>query len=179
MGIRSESASESGHLGYSPQSGHLAYKKGSGHLIYPISTDWAIIDIIWGSGGKDLDICGYWTSRPEATVGWAQSGRSFIDGQYQSRWSSGDNTGVAGRERIFVRVMPWDTEPRTYKVHFNYYGASDTYTASTCTVKVRLGDVELVKSGQYCSRNSHSKATKSDPSCTITFGEDGTPLSLM
>ena len=167
-------------LAYSRNGGHLAYKRGGdGNLIYKWDGElWAEIEISWGSGGKDLDICGYWTSRPDATVGWAQSGSSYKTGKYQSIWSSGDNTSVNGRERIYVRVVPWDTSPRTYKVHFNYFGADDSHTATTCTVKVKKDGVELVKSNQPCSRNSGKKAEKSDPSCTITFSENGTPLSI-
>ena len=167
-------------LAYSPNGGHLAYKRGGdGNLIYKFDGDlWAVIDVIWGSDGRDLDICGYWTSRSSATVGWAQSGNAYRDGVYQSIWSSGDNTSVGGRERIYVRVAPWATSPRTYKVHFNYYGADDSHTATTCTVKVRRNGVELVKSGQPCARNDGHKAETSDPCCTITFSDNGTPLTL-
>ena len=168
------------HLAYSPHGGHLAYKRGgNGNLIYKFDcTLWAEIEISWGSGGKDLDICGYWTSRSSATVGWNQSGNSYRDGTYQSIWSSGDNTGVAGKERIYVRVVPWETSPRTYKVHFNYYGADESHTSTTCTVKVRKDDVELVKNNQSCSRDAERRAEKSDPHCTITFSDNGTPLSI-
>lgn len=169
-------------LAYSPNGGHLAYKKSGaglkGHLIYPLEAEWAQIDISWGSDGRDLDICGYWTSRDSATVGWNQSGSAYRDGTYRSIWSSGDNTGVAGRERIYVRVVPWATSPRTYKVHFNYYGAEEDYPATTCTVKVSKGGVTLTKTGQPCARRDGNRAEKSDPSCTITFGESGTPLTL-
>ena len=167
-------------LAYSPNGGHLAYKRGgSGHLIYKFDgTLWAEIEITWGSGGQDLDICGYWTSRSSATVGWGQSGSSYRDGVCQSIWSSGDDTSVAGRERIYVRVVPWETSPRVYKVHFNYFGADEDHQASTCTVKVRKDGVELVRGNQSCSRHSGRRAETGDPCCTITFSDNGTPLSL-
>ncbi len=167
-------------LAYSPNGGHLAYKRGgNGNLIYKFDGDvWAVIDITWGSSGKDLDICGYWTSRSSATVGWNQSANAYRDGAYQSIWSSGDDTSVGGHERIYVRVVPWATSSRTYKVHFNYYGADEAHSATTCTVKVKKNGVELVKSNQSCSRNSGHRAETSDPCCTITFADNGTPHSI-
>ena len=166
-------------LAYSPNGGHLAYKRRSGDLIYKFDGEfWAVIDISWGSDGRDLDICGYWTSRSSATVGWSQSGNSYRDGAYQSIWSSGDNTSVGGRERIYVRVSPWATSPRIYKVHFNYFGADEDHQSTTCTVRVKKDGVELVKGSQSCARNSGHRAETSDPCCTITFADNGTPLSL-
>ncbi len=166
-------------LAYSPKGGHLAYKRGSGDLIYRFDGSlWAVVEISWGDDGKDLDICGYWTARPSATVGWSQGGGAYRDGIYQSIWSSGDNTGVGGMERIYVRAVPWSSPSRVYKAHFNFYGANPDYPASTCMVKVRGRGMELVKMNQPCSRNASRRAETGDPFCTITFSDNGTPVSI-
>lgn len=156
--------------------GHLAYKAGGdGNLIYKGAGDYALIYIEWGSGNRDLDICGYWTATSGNKVGWSYNS-SFNNPPYIVEWSSGDYTGWGGMERLALRLSPWSTSPRTFRVHFNYFG--ETEESPVCTVTARKGAVTITKSNQRCGTNSGSRATTSDPYCTITFDEHGTPLSI-
>lgn len=126
-------------------------------------TTWVSVEISW-NGGRDLDVCGYWTDRSSARVGWSWSASNS-----DSYWT-GDNTGP-GPE--FIRLSPVDSNGRKYKIHCNFYGE----TGSGASIKVTGNGVTLSKSCGAGSRN-HSRAETSDPGVVITFGDFGQPVSI-
>lgn len=139
----------------------------------------AIITISWDqTSRRDLDCCCYWADNSDHKVGWSWGNGSLADDNYKLLWT-GDNTGL-GPEYIHIyttaaRRSTKESSPYQYKVHLNFYGsASGTPTA---TVYVTFRGLTLSKTIAPAT-NSGQKATESDPYVTITFANDGTPISI-
>lgn len=142
-----------------------------------IPKTWATITISWASyGGKDLDICGYWVDQPGVKVGYSH-GSGSTDSTYRSRWK-GDNTG-AGPEYVLVGVNESDiasgVTTRKYRIHFNYYNTPGSPAKADVTVKAN--GVAKHRTSSASTRSGNAAST-SDPSVTITFGSDGTPIGI-
>lgn len=140
-------------------------------------SSWAEITISWSSfGGRDLDVCGYWTQKPGVKVGFGwQSGDTTST--YLSSWY-GDNTG-SGPEHIAVGVKPSDlagslTRP-TYEVHCNYYGENGS--PAKATISVSCNGLCMSKTISTATRNG-TRAEASDPGVVITFDNEGNLVSI-
>lgn len=139
---------------------------------------YASITVMWSEfGGRDLDICGYWTDRSDVKVGWSW-GYGSTGAEFESVWE-GDNTG-SGPEYIHIGVKPGQTLAggsgnRTYRVHCNYYGSSNG--SAKARIKVDCAGKSMSKTISTSNRNG-SKATTSDPYVTITFDAAGNLLSV-
>ena len=177
---------ESKKLCYSTmQSGRpLCYKKNNSSrpLIYKAAAGAeTVISFAWGGDGRDLDICAYWegASGMKVGFGWNTSTAEQVSGVYHIKYS-GDVTSADASEWCKVRMKPWgDGSSRTFRVHFNFYGASEEYPASSCTVIAsQSGGRTLVKSGQACSSSHGRKADTGDPSCLVTFDASGKLVSI-
>lgn len=160
-----------GHLCFKvlthPEGGKLVYKSDSGKV--------TTISLAWGSDGKDLDICAYWVAKPDMAVGfqWSNSQRDQIDGAYHLQFS-GDITSVDDSEWVKIRMSPWSAGSSDFRVHFNYYGHSDKYPASTCTVIAsQKGGKTIIKKNVACATVANRRAEKSDPYVTIKFDANG------
>ena len=71
-------------------------------------------------------------------------------------------------------MKPWSGGVRTFKIHFNYYGYDSSHTANTCTVIAsQIGGGTFVKRNQSCSTGSGRAANTDDPSCVVSFDEQG------
>ena len=72
------------------------------------------------------------------------------------------------------RKTIWSQGPRTFRIHFNFFGYSSSYPGSTCTViAAQLGGQTLVKSDVACGTRASSEATTGDPGVVVTFDESG------
>ena len=142
-----------------------------------IPKTWATITISWASyGGKDLDICGYWVDQPGVKVGYSH-GSGSTGSTYRSRWK-GDNTR-SGPEYVLVGVNENDiasgVTTRKYRIHFNYYKTAGSPAKADVTVKANGVTKRRTSSA---STHKGNAASTSDPSVTITFDSDGTPISI-
>lgn len=165
-----------GRICYKRGSGAVAFKHGGAAPVYKSGTQRgpATITISWGSGDRDLDVCGYWRGNESNAVGWNHNNQS--QDPYYASWG-GDNTSEGGSETIRVQMNPWSFPgTRWYYVKFNFYGKSEG--AGTCTVTVTQGSKTLTANNVQCSKNRGERATSGDPGVVAKFNDLGDLLSL-
>ena len=166
---------DEGKLCYSKSGSSLCYSKGStGLLIFkgPEQGEETVVTFAWDSSGRDLDIMAYWDGAPDLTAGFAH-GSGGTSGAYSLKYS-GDVRSEGASEWCKIKMDPWSSGPRTFRVHFNFFGANEEHTASTCVVIAsQPGGKTLMKSGQSCSTSHGREANTGDPSCVVSFDENG------
>lgn len=150
-------------------------------LVYKaVAGDWTTVTFAWSSKGKDLDICAYWTGAPSMAMGYKHntSTTEQISGAYHIFYS-GDETGTNTAEWVKIKMAPWSSGDRTFKVHFNFYGYSSTYPESKCIVIAsQINGPTIIKRDQSCSTSPSNPATTSSPYCTISFDASGRLTSV-
>lgn len=171
-----------GKLCHKKSSSPLAYKKDEGSLIFKVEPgDWTMISFAWGSEGKDLDICGYWSGASSLQMGYGHntSKAEQVQDSYHILYS-GDITSSDSSEWCKVKMSPWSKGERTFKVHFNYFGFDEEdYPLNTCTVIAsQQGGETLIKRNVPCATSKGRAANTSDPCVTIAFDETGNLISL-
>ena len=174
--------SDLGKLCHSLSADNLAYKKDGEELVFKTKGgDWTVISYAWGSDGKDLDICAYWSGASDLQMGYGHniSTTEQVQGSYHIIYS-GDITSTDASEWCKVKMKPWSQGERTFKVHFNYFGYDgDAYPLGTCTVIAsQLGGETIIKRNVPCSTTQGKAATTSDPFVTITFDKSGNLASV-
>jgi len=170
-----------GRLVYRSQgtnTGRLCYRESDGKLIYSRVSgedieDAIVVTISWGSNGKDLDICGHWYNS-EDCIGWSWGTNVEVNGNV-AIWDSGDDVSVAGTERVYL--LP-GSSPKNFLLHFNYYGHSDEYSASVCSVKVEYESRSYSLSNVSCGTESGTKAQMSDSGVRVNINSSGLPTGL-
>lgn len=165
-----------GRICYKRNNGGVAYKYGGDAIVYKQGRQLgaATITISWGSGDKDLDVCGYWRGNESGAVGWNHASQS--QSPYYANWG-GDNTSEGGSETISVQMVPWSYPgTRWYYVKFNFYGESSG--AGTCSVTVSQSGRTLSIGNVSCSKNRGTRATSGDPGVVVKFNDLGQLLAL-
>jgi hypothetical protein len=137
-----------------------------------VPSGWANVVIAWNDyGGKDVDICAYWSDAPSQRAGYGQ--RYPVNVGYDTlKWPSNDNMD-SGPETIQCDVGG-RTSRRLY-IHFNYYREA----GSPPNVKVTAKNNGQTKSLESSAGvRSGSAASTSDPGVVIVFDENNTPVSI-
>jgi len=171
-----------GKLCYKHGNGSLAYKKDEGSLVYKSKAgDWTMVSFAWGSDGKDLDICAYWDGASGMQMGYGHntSTSEQVQGAYHIVYS-GDITSTDSSEWCKIRMNPWASGARTFKVHFNYYGYNgEKYPLNTCTViaSQQGGETRILRD-VACGTAKGQAAQTSDSGVVLTFDAKGTLTSL-
>lgn len=174
--------SDLGKLCFKKTTQELCYKKSTGELIYKSQGgDWTMVSFAWGSEGKDLDICAYWEGASSLQMGYGHntSTSEQVSGAYHILYS-GDITSTDASEWVKIRMKPWNSGTRTFKVHFNYYGYdAKSYPLATCTVIAsQQGGKTLIKRNVQCATSKQKAAQTSDPGVTIVFDEKGSLVEV-
>lgn len=174
-------------LCYKANDGRLAYKASgddAGKLVYKVAVgDWTTITFAWSTKGRDLDICAFWVGAPDMKMGYSYNTNKTeqISGAYHIFYS-GDETGTNTAEWVRIKMIPWSTGSRTFKVYFNFYEYSSSYPESECTVIAsQINGPTIIKRNQPCGTSYHNPATTSSPvspSCTIEFDGAGRLVSV-
>lgn len=166
---------DEGKLCYSKSGSSLCYSKGSSEqLIYKEAAqgEETVVTFAWDSSGRDLDIMAYWDGAPNLTAGY-DHGSGGTSGAYSLEYS-GDVTSEGASEWCKVKMDPWSAGIRTFTVHFNFFGADEEHTASSCIVIAsQPGGKTLMKPGQLCSTSHGRAANKNDPYCIVSFDING------
>jgi len=175
-------AGELGLLCHKHGGNRLCYKHGGAALVYKAASgDWTQISFAWGSEGKDLDICAYWDGAPSLQMGYGHntSTTEQVSGVYHIFYS-GDIQGTDASEWVKIKMSPWSSGARTFKVHFNFYGYNaSTYPGNSCQViAVQMNGGTRIVRNVTCSTRSGSAAQTSDPGVRITFDAKGNLTNL-
>lgn len=172
--------------------GKLCFKKSGSALVYSKRTGSdryklvykgnpagvTTISFAWGSDGKDLDICAYWTNFPSKQFGYGHdtstAEQRFGDNNEYYLQYSGDIKGTGGTEWVKINMSPWRSG-ETFKIHFNFYGYdAEDCPSSICTVIAsQVGGGTFIKRDVSCSTSTGSAAQTSDPYVTINFDASG------
>lgn len=171
---------DEGKLCYGKNSASLCYSKGgTGKLIFkgPTQGEETVVTFAWDSSGRDLDIMAYWDGASGLTAGYAH-GNGGTSGAYSLAYS-GDVTTEGASEWCKIKMSPWSAGTRTFRVHFNFFGADEEHPASSCVVIASQPKGKtLMKSGQSCSTSHGRAANTGDPCCVVSFDENGNLQSV-
>lgn len=165
---------------YNATSNFPCYKYGGSLPVYKVAAGGLTeISFAWGSDGNDLDICAYWDGTDmkfgyDYNTGTSEYVYPDADkGPYHVLYS-GDIRSAGQTEWLKLKNTPWSLGAGTFKVHFNFYGHSSSYPASTCKVIAsQQGGRTIIKDAQNCSTSSGRAANENDPYCVIVFDEHG------
>ena len=129
------------------------------------------IEVSW-TGGSDIDICGFYTHYPSASVGWTHGSSINTGDGFTASWS-GDNTS-GGPENVSLAYSGTrGLADRSFEIHANWYS---TGSGSGGDVTVKATDANgTVKTLTFTPAHTKSKAAQpGDPGVRINFNFDGT-----
>jgi hypothetical protein len=164
--------------------GKLCYKASgadAGKLVYKVDAGrLTTITFAWGTDGKDLDICAFWTGAPSMVMGYGYntSKQEQISGAYHITYS-GDERGTNVSEWVKIKMTPWSAGARTFDIHLNFFGYDpSTYPANKCIVVASQengGSIILrdVNCGTNDGSTTSRKALTRDPGVRVTFDATG------
>lgn len=162
--------------GYSPPSNApLIYKKAGpdiGKLCYKgVPLGKIVITFSWPRDATDLDICAYWTSAPDLKVGFSYQSRGgdYSSGIYNISWG-GDEQGTGATEHVEIWRTS-NTTSTTFRVHFNFYGPSDSGICSV--VATQANGNTFVQDNQPCGTTRRSPADTDDPGVQLNIDASG------
>lgn len=156
----------------------------NGTILYqtPISMTCSIV-ISW-EGGRDVDICAFYTHAASAKMGYSYSNSINVGDGFTASWG-GDNTSGGPETVSLAYEGASGIKAKTFEIHANWFSVgtdSEGHELSgggpaTVTATDARG---TVKSFTLMPATSKGKAaTAGDPGCMIRFNNDGTINSIV
>lgn len=159
-------------------SGLPVYGK-NGTLLYSTPITMAISVVISWSGGKDVDICAFY-SHGGGSVGYSHDSTIDVGDGFTANWTSGDNTS-GGPETVSLAYSgSRGLKGKSFEIHANWYsvgtdsdgnelsgGGPATVTATDSKGTSRSFTI-------MPGTSKHRAAQAGDPGVRINFNNDGT-----
>lgn len=151
----------------------------NGTLLYatPIGMTCSIV-VSW-TGGRDVDICGFFTHYAGAKIGYSY-GAQIDDGNgFTANWTSGDNTS-GGPETVSLAYSgATGLAGKSFEIHANWFAVGEDETGGGPATVTATDAAGTTKTFTVMPGTSKGRAaTPADPGCMINFNTDGTLKSI-
>lgn len=152
-------------------------KKGT--ILYATPVEMSCNIVISWDGGKDVDICAYYTHYPDVTMGFGHGTEIDDEKGFTGSWS-GDNTS-GGPENVSIAYSgAQGLKGKSFEIHANWYrvgtneDGEEESGGGNATVKATDAKGNEKSFTLMPGTNKGKAATAGDPGCRINFNNDGT-----
>lgn len=124
--------------------------------------------------GNDLDICAFYSHRPDAKMGYSYSSNVADAGDgFTASWG-GDNTS-GGPETLSLSYSgQHGIADKSFEIHLNWYNTGDGHSGGNATIRATDATGQTFYRTASAAHTKHKAAQAGNPGVVITFNNDGT-----